>query len=108
MRRTYIGEFEELVLLVVGILDDNAYGVSVKEEITTQTGRAVNISAVHAALKRLEQKGYLNSRMGGAEAVRGGRRKRLYQLTMRGKAELAEIREVRERLWAQIPKVSLS
>ena len=108
MSKTYLGEFEELVLLTVAIFQDKAYGVIVKEEIFNQTGRSVNISAVHAALVRLEDKGYVKSELGGAEAKRGGRRKRIYTITVKGRTELAEIRATREKLWAKIPNLSLS
>ena len=107
MRRTYIGEFEELVLLVVAVLQEEAYGVSVKQTIFEQTGRNVNISAVHSALKRMEAKGLLTSEMGKSEARRGGRRKRLYQVTVKGQRIMSEVRESREKLWSQIPKISL-
>lgn len=107
MRRAYIGEFEELVLLVAALLQDNAYGVSIKEEIFNQANRKVNISAIHGALKRLEAKGYLTSEMGESEAKRGGRRKRLYQVTMLGHKVMSDVRATREKLWNQIPKISL-
>lgn len=64
MRRTYLGEFEEIVLLIVAILGDGAYGVAITEEIELQTRRSVSISAVHAALQRLEEKNMLSSLMG--------------------------------------------
>ena len=69
MKGTYLGEFEEIVLLAVGILFDEAYGVSIRQEIENQTERNVNIGAVHTALHRLEDKGYLLSRFGEAEEV---------------------------------------
>ena len=84
MKGTYLGEFEEIVLLAVGILRDNAYGVSIRQEIEDQTQRNVNIGAVHTALHRLEEKGYLTSQFGEAEEVRGGKRKRLFTLTAAG------------------------
>ena len=85
MKGTSLGEFEELVLLCVGILFDDAYGLAITDEIQKQTGRNLMISAVHKALVRLEDKGYLKSRMGGATETRGGREKRLYTLTAAGK-----------------------
>ncbi|WP_337040928.1 PadR family transcriptional regulator [Emticicia sp. 17c] len=103
MRRTYLGEFEEIVLLTVAILGDTAYGVSITEEIERQTGRAVSISAVHAALHRLEEKNMLLSRMGEATAERGGRRKRLFSLTVSGSRTLDDIRTLRNRMWNSIP-----
>ena len=108
MNRTNLGEFEELVLLVVGVLRDEAYGVGVMEEIEKQTGRPVNISAVHTALHRLEDKGYLISKLGGVSSERGGRRKRIFQLTHGGKIALNHVKELRNRLWNQIPDIALS
>ena len=106
MKGTYLGEFEELVLLVVGILYENAYGVTVAEEIEKQTGRTVSISAVHTALYRLEEKGFVKSALGGATQARGGRRKRIYLITAAGKASLSEVRLMRNRLWELIPGTS--
>lgn len=107
MQRINIGEFEELVLLVVAILNDNAYGISVMEEIETQTQRKINISAVHSALDRLEGKGFLKSHIGGATKERGGRRKRYFQITVAGQKSLDFIREQRNRLHDQIPNLGL-
>jgi len=108
MRGTYLGEFEELVLLVVGTLYDNAYGLALVDELETKTGRAVMISSVHKALVRLEEKGYLKSRMGGSTEARGGRDKRLYTLTQSGIKVMNQSREMRNELWGQIPKIVLN
>ncbi len=99
----YIGELEELVLLLVGILKDDAYAVAVLKEMKDQTGRELNISAIHAVLNRLEEKGWLNSHMGGASQERGGRRKRFYQLTAAGKAILDSVKSQRDGLYGQLP-----
>jgi DNA-binding PadR family transcriptional regulator len=107
MKGTYLGELEELILLTVGVLYEKAYGVTIKEEIENQVGRKLNISAVHAVLKRLEDKGLIISSMGGATAERGGRRKRLFNLTALGKSTLEEAKEMRNQLYNQIPKVAL-
>ncbi|GAB3513904.1 PadR family transcriptional regulator [Emticicia fontis] len=107
MRRTYLGEFEEIVLLTVAILGDGAYGVTITEEIEQQTGRSVSISAVHAALHRLEEKSMLSSYMGDATSERGGRRKRLFSVTAAGNRTLDEIRLLRNRMWDSIPPQSL-
>ena len=107
MRRTYLGEFEEIVLLTVAILGDGAYGVAITEEIEQQTGRLVSISAVHAALHRLEEKNMLNSKMGDATTERGGRRKRLFSVTAQGNRTLDEVRLLRNRMWDSIPPQSL-
>ena len=105
MKGTYLGEFEELVLLAVGILFDDAYGLALVDELEKQTGRNVMISSVHKALVRLEDKGYLKSHMGGATEVRGGRDKRLYTLTQAGIKVLNQSRELRNSLWKQVPKI---
>jgi PadR family transcriptional regulator, regulatory protein PadR len=105
MRGTYLGEFEELVLLAVGILFEDAYGLAIVDELERQTGRNIMVSSVHKALVRLEDKGYLKSHMGGATDVRGGRDKRLYTLTQAGKKVLNESRELRNSMWKEIPKI---
>lgn len=107
MKGTYLGELEELVLLTVGILHPEAYGVAVMDEIEKQAGRSLNISAVHAVMTRLEEKGYLKSKMGDPTEERGGRRKRYFTITAAGKRALQEVREMRNQLYDQIPKVAL-
>ncbi len=105
MKGTQLGEFEEIVLLTVGILYDDAYGLAIKDEIGKQTGRKVMISAVHKSLVRLEDKGFLKSHMGGATDTRGGRKKKLYELTAMGKQALAKSKELRNKMWEAVPKV---
>lgn len=107
MKGTHLGEFEEIVLLTVGILYDEAYGLSIKREVENKANRKVNLSAIHAALYRLEEKGLVNARMGEATGKRGGKRKKLFTLTKHGVQALNEAREVRENLWASIPKIAL-
>lgn len=104
MKGTYLGEFEEVVLLAVAILAGDAYGAAITNEIEQQMGRSVNLGAVHAALARLEEKGLLSSRLGGATAERGGRSKRFFTITMAGNKALDNIRELRNRMWNAIPK----
>ena len=107
MRRTYLGEFEELVLLMIAILEGCAYGVTVSQEIEEQTGRVVTFGAVHNTLIRLEEKGFVASELGGATTERGGRRKRLFKLTALGKSALADIQQLRNKLWALMPDPTL-
>ena len=102
MKGTHLGEFEELVLLTVAVLYDNAYGVAVQQEIKERSGRSVTISTVHAALKRLEQKGYARSEYGKATPQRGGRRKLLFQVTIAGKSALENSKTLRNNLWNDI------
>jgi len=106
MKGANIGELEELILLTVGILYKEAYGVAVMDEIAKQTGRSLNISAVHAVLKRLEEKGLVTSEMSEPTSERGGRRKRVFLLTASGKKTLEEANELRNQLFKQIPKVA--
>lgn len=105
MKGTFLGEFEELTLLTVGILFDDAYGLAIVDELEKQAGRPVMISSVHKTLVRLEQKGYLRSRMGGATVQRGGRDKRLYTLTEAGTGVLRHAHDLRNAMWKQVPKV---
>ena len=106
MKRTNLGEFEEIVLLIVAILSQDAYAVSVKAEMDMHTKRHVKISSIHLALYRLEDKGYLSSEFGGATAERGGRRKRYFKITRQGRNALARTKELRNYLWELIPEVS--
>lgn len=100
--RIYLGELEELILLMVALIGVDAYGVSITQELEEQTGRVITISATHAALHRLEEKGFVKSNMGGASKERGGRRKRLFKITAYGSQTLAELRDVRNTIWSQI------
>ena len=102
MRRSDLGEFEEIVLLSVAVLSPNAYSVAIAEELEAETGKTVTTGATHAALQRLEKKGYLSSAMGEATASRGGRRKRLFEVTPAGSKILHEVKAVRENLWSRI------
>jgi PadR family transcriptional regulator, regulatory protein PadR len=104
MGRTYLGEFEELVLLMVGVLADDAYAVAITKEIKSQAGRSVNVSAVHKSLYRLEEKGMLTSDLSDPESKRGGKRKRLFSITAYGKKVLDEHAELRNRLRDQLTK----
>ena len=108
MKGTYLGEFEELVLLTVGALYPEAYGVGIMGEIAKETGRSVNISAIHSALRRLDEKGFVKSEMGGSTNERGGRRKRIFELTAFGKKALDEVQEQRMSLYNRIPNISFS
>jgi len=102
MRRSDLGEFEELVLLTVAVLSPMAYSVVIAEELEAQTGKNVTTGAVHAALQRLEDKGMVDSQMGEATARRGGRRKRIFTVTALGSRMIHEVRDVRNRLWNRI------
>ena len=96
----YLGEFEELVLLVIATLGQDAYGVAIKERIEERANRRISIGALHATISRLEDKGFLTSYLGGATAERGGRRKRYFELTEEAKGALASMKSLRDELWS--------
>lgn len=107
MQKEFLGEFEELVLTMVGILQEEAYGNAIVTEIKKRLGRASNLSAVHVTLYRLEDKGLVKSQMGGATSVRGGRRKRIFKVTNAGLAMLRGMKEARVDLWSLIPQLKI-
>lgn len=107
MKGTNLGEFEELVLLTIAALMTEAYSVAVCDELEKHTGRSVKLGVVHAVLNRLEEKGLVNSRLGEATNVRGGKRKRYYTVTNTGKASLLKAKELRDQLWDRIPGLAL-
>ena len=101
-----LGNLEEILLLLVAIMNEGEiYGFSVKLEYEKQMGKSLSMPAIHTVLKRLEQKGFLRSELGTATQKRGGKRKRLYQITQHGFHALAEIQENRSRLWNQVGKI---
>jgi DNA-binding PadR family transcriptional regulator len=104
--RIYLGELEELILLMVALLNKEAYGVLIAEELQRQAGRTITISAIHAVLHRLEEKGFVKSTMGGASSERGGRKKRLFQITAFGVSALEELRDTRTSIWKQLANLS--
>lgn len=106
MKGIHLGEFEELVLLAVASLDDNAYAVSIQNELDTRVSRKANISAIHTALYRMEDKGLLESYRGGAVAKRGGKNKRLFKVTNHGYNSLRESKQARESFWNVLPQIS--
>lgn len=107
MKGTYLGEFQEIVLLTIIVLDENAYGVTIQEEIALRTKRSISRGALHTALTRLADKGFITSTYGGATAERGGRRKRFYQVTNLGRNALEEAKTVRDELWSLVPNLGL-
>ena len=103
MKETRLGDLEEVVLLLVGILGTEAYAFRIADEFESQTQRSLSIGAVHATLTRLEDKGFLKSEMGSSTAERGGRRKRIYTITAYGRRALETSRDFRVSLWKQYP-----
>lgn len=108
MKGTNIGELEELIMLTVALLYDDAYGVAIQKEIKQRCNRSITISTVHAALTRLQKKGYVDSRYDGATPERGGRRKHLFRLTQSGQDVLTQVKEQRDSIWEAIPKMAFN
>lgn len=108
MKGETIGELEELVLLTVGSLAEEAYAVAILDELVEKTGRSMDVTAIHSVLRRLEKKGFVKSEMRGATKERGGRRKRYFALTPAGRAVLEESMSVRMELYQKLPKLTFS
>ena len=106
MKKTKLGEFEELVLLTVVVLQDEAYGVRIKKELEERLDETLSVGSIQSALKRMEQKGFLTSEFGEATQKRGGKRKRIYTASRQARRVLAEIKEIRAQLWASMPELS--
>lgn len=100
MKGERLGEFEELVLLCVRTLGDEAHGAAVQQALAEEADREVTLGAIYAALDRTQRKGFVDSWLGDPTPVRGGRAKRHYALTDGGIEALAESRRIRESLWA--------
>jgi len=108
MKGENLGEFEEMVMLTCMHLKDEAYGINIVSEIKKQANRTVNLSSVHVTLYRLEDKGLLKSHYGGVTEERGGRRKRIFEITNSGKELLKRLQERKIRMWNLIPELKLS
>ena len=107
MKKYQLGEFEEIVMLTIGILYKEAYGVAIKDEIETRLSRQVSMGAMHSALVRLEEKGYIKSVNGEVTEGRRGRPRKDYQITALGKKAMEYSKDTRNELWRAIPKVAL-
>lgn len=108
MGKHHLGEFEEIVMLTVALLGKKAYGFGIIEEIENRMNRSVSIGAMQIVLKRLEDKGYLESEFGEATTSRGGRRRRYYHLTNTGVSVLEETKEQRMGLWNAVQKLGFN
>lgn len=104
MKKYQLGEFEEIVILTIGILNNDAYSVAIKDEIESRLSRTVSMGALHTALRRLEDKGYLRSFAGEASDDRAGRPRRYFEITAMGKKAMQHAKSTRDELWKAIPK----
>jgi DNA-binding PadR family transcriptional regulator len=100
-----LGYLEETILLIIMSMEEEAYGFSVSQVYEEHMGKTISLSAIHSVMSRLEEKGLIESHLGGATSERGGRRKRIFQATAEGRAVIAEIKASREKLWNLIPKL---
>ena len=108
MAKEFLGEFEELILTMVAALREDAYGAAIALEIEQKLKREITLSAVHVTLYRLEDKGLVKSKVGGATKERGGRRKRIFTVTSAGLAMLVAMKEARLDLWQMVPQLRMS
>ena len=108
MKKSRLGEFQELVLMTVIILEENAYGNEVLRELEKRLDEQLSVGAVQTALKRMEEKGFLTSEWGKASRLRGGKRKRIYSATPYAHRVLRELREIRSQLWDAMPGLNTS
>jgi PadR family transcriptional regulator PadR len=100
MARESLGDVEHFVLVALLHQGGESYGVPIMKEIAARTGREVARAAIYIALKRLEAKGFVESRTGDATAERGGRSKRMFKITKAGARQLRESRDAFVRMWA--------
>ncbi len=105
MKGSNLGEFEEVVLLTIASLLEEAYSVNIVDEIATVTGRKTKLGVVHSVLNRLEKKGFITSELGEPTKERGGRRKRFFTVSHAGKIALWKAKEQRDKLWSNIPEL---
>ena len=108
MKKDHLGELEEMVLLIILLLKDDAYGLAIRKALKEEANRNVTIGAVHGTVNRLESKGLIKSFTGEATEIRGGRRKRIFEVTSSGLNALETSRDVKVSLWQKIPNLSLT
>lgn len=103
----FLSRAEEIVLLAIWHLQDNAYGVTIRNRIKEATGKEWSIGAIYAPLHRLQNKKYVYTIEGEPVAERGGRRKVFYVVTEAGKRAMAESKQMHESLWRDVPSLGL-
>jgi len=104
-KRSYLGEFELMILLALIRLEEDAYGVPISKELQRTTGREVALGSVYAALDRLEKKGVVSSTLGDPTPERGGRAKRYFRVTREGLRQVEATRMALNNLWRGIPRL---
>ena len=107
MDKKFISRSEEFLLLAVWRLKENAYGVTIRDQIKKATGKTWAYGALFVMLKRLEKKGYLTSYFADPSSHRGGKSKRIFQLSPQGIKALKEVRKAQESVWSGIKELRL-
>jgi len=102
---SYLSDFELIVLLVLLRLGDDAYGVPIAREMQEQTRREAKLGSIYAALERLEEKGFVVSKLGEPTKERGGRAKRYFHVTKQGMQQVREMQRTLMRLWKGVAEL---
>lgn len=105
MKKTRLGEFQELILMTVIVLGENAYGNEIQRELEERLKERLSVGAIQTALKRMEEKGFLTSKWGEATQRRGGKKKRIYDGTPYAHQILKEMKDIRTQLWEEMPSL---
>ena len=103
MKRSRLGEFQELILMTIVVLQEDAYGLEIQRDLESRLNERLSVGAIQTALKRMEEKGFLSSEWGEATKKRGGKRKRIYKATPYAYQVLHEMRDIRSQLWSAMP-----
>ncbi|MEL6557046.1 MAG: PadR family transcriptional regulator [Bacteroidota bacterium] len=103
MKKNRLGEFQELILMTVIVLQDEAYGNEIQRELEERLDERLSVGAIQTALKRMEEKGFLTSEWGESTQKRGGKRKRIYSATPYAHEVLHHMKNIRSRLWMAMP-----
>ncbi len=108
MIKNRLGEFQELILMTIIVLQEEAYGVEIQRDLEARLGKSLSVGAIQTALKRMQENGFLTSKLGEASKKRGGKRKRIYSATPYAHQILHEMKEVRTQLWNAMPQIGTS
>lgn len=108
MKKNRLGEFQELILMSVIVLQEGAYGNEIQRDLEKRLNERLSVGAIQTALKRMESKGILTSKWGEASQMRGGKRKRIYSATPYAHQVLREMKDIRAKLWEAMPKLGQS
>lgn len=103
-----LSRIEELLLLTVWKLQDDAYGLTIRAHLSELMGQELSVGAVYTPLKRLKKRGYLSSRDSEPTDERGGRSKRFFNLTQKGVRALQHVKSVQENAWSNLPDLGFN